>query len=128
MLPPLILLSARAKPHNFLSPPPPPYSSPPGQPHLPTTRRTTNSYGFYHQERNLPYLPLTLLQTTMSNSELAVSYAALILADDCVEVTVRIPSSGKFLTWIRRKEGRKRELDIDSSVFGAIGRQAPSYY
>jgi len=67
----------------------------------------------------------------MSNSELAVSYAALILADDCVEVTVRIPSSGKFLIWTRkegRKEGRKRELDVDSSVFGAIGRQAPSYY
>jgi len=68
----------------------------------------------------------------MSKSELAVSYATLILADDCVEVTVRIPlSSWEFDNGLgERKKGRKEEgeLGVDSFLFGAIGRQAPSYY
>lgn len=42
---------------------------------------------------------------TMSNSELAASYAALILADDGVEVTVSSPDSELVLIPRNRRQG-----------------------
>lgn len=64
----------------------------------------------------------------MSTAELAVSYAALILADDGVEITVRSPASLGFTSAISPIcEGSGGIGVLTGSFCDFLGRQAPDH-